>query len=793
MFDFLRELDRKRNGRVEELRVAEIQKVESFNLWSKQLSSLAVQKKEFDAVQGDFTQKQFKLKDVLADREINDWRNIFFELKEKKILLEEVSGSVQSLSEARQVLNELGRYHEKLISEMDSLSHQIQEKTAKHVILEREICLLETQFSLLKRIQDFEEVRHHLQDEEPCPLCGAREHPFAKGNIPVLDETTAALNHARVEFKQENDALSDLKIKEVETFKDIERTIQQKKECTEKIITAEACIQKGFSILSLDVSIQESESTLLCLRETNGHNLEIAMKVVQVAEGYEKEIVVLSKSLEKKREANIQSERDLQAAAHKKESDAQTVDRAKKELEMLVIQCQKALGDTLCDVSSYGFKNLSISMLDPVQFELAKRRDQWIAWQKQKTDIEKHITTSEVQIQNQNEQIRKSESELKNQQNALSALIYERDTLFRQRRELFGDKNSNDEEARLSKAIEDSEKHLEVSRQTFNSADQVLAKIKTQAEALEKAVVARAEKLITIEEEFRGQLGKFGFSTESSYQSACLPEDERKKLMHQVQQLATEEAELEARRRDKISLLETEKKKKITSLSRELLAQELECMRNSLSNVQQDVWSIKLKLENNESLRHKQQERINAIDAQERECSRWDKLHELIGSSDGKKYRNFAQGLTFEMLIGHANRQLQKMTDRYLLIKDDRQPLELNVVDNYQAGEIRSTKNLSGGENFIISLSLALGLSQMASKNVRVDSLFLDEGFGTLDEEALDTALETLSALQQYGKLIGVISHVPALKERINTQIQVIPQAGGKSVISGPGCSNLNQ
>src|SRR5690606_41713921 len=81
------------------------------------------------------------------------------------------------------------------------------------------------------------------------------------------------------------------------------------------------------------------------------------------------------------------------------------------------------------------------------------------------------------------------------------------------------------------------------------------------------------------------------------------------------------------------------------------------------------------------------------------------------------------------------NRQLQKMTDRYLLVRDAEQPLELNVIDNYQAGEVRSTKNLSGGESFIVSLALALGLSQMSSRNVRVDSLFLDEGFGTLDEE----------------------------------------------------------
>jgi len=190
-------------------------------------------------------------------------------------------------------------------------------------------------------------------------------------------------------------------------------------------------------------------------------------------------------------------------------------------------------------------------------------------------------------------------------------------------------------------------------------------------------------------------------------------------------------------------------------------------------------------------LQARQQERLQKVAAQSNECLRWDELHQIIGSADGKKFRNFAQGLTFEMLTTQANRQLRKLTDRYLLVRDALQPLELSVIDNYQAGEIRSTKNLSGGESFIVSLSLALGLSQMASRNVRVDSLFLDEGFGTLDEDALETALETLAGLRQDGKLIGVISHVAALKERIGTQIQVIPETGGRSSINGPGCRRI--
>jgi len=96
---------------------------------------------------------------------------------------------------------------------------------------------------------------------------------------------------------------------------------------------------------------------------------------------------------------------------------------------------------------------------------------------------------------------------------------------------------------------------------------------------------------------------------------------------------------------------------------------------------------------------------------------------------------------------------------------------------------------LSGGESFIVSLALALGLSRLASRNVRVDSLFLDEGFGTLDEETLETALDTLASLQQDGKLIGVISHVQALKERIRTQLSVQPISSGRSRLAGPGVS----
>jgi len=279
------------------------------------------------------------------------------------------------------------------------------------------------------------------------------------------------------------------------------------------------------------------------------------------------------------------------------------------------------------------------------------------------------------------------------------------------------------------------------------------------------------------------------FTDEHSFKEARLSYEERESLSKRARELDTEETELNTKLKDRKNRLDIEQAKKLSATSYDDLQEQASAYEDSLKKVRDEISTCKYTLHRNKEAKERLKDKQESIEAQTRLCARWSNLHDLIGSADGKKYRTFAQGLTFELMVGHANRQLEKMTDRYLLIRDDSQPLELNVVDNYQAGEIRSTRNLSGGESFIVSLTLALGLSQMASKKVRVDSLFLDEGFGTLDEETLETALESLSALQQEGKLIGIISHVSALKERINTQISITPLSGGRSTISGPGCN----
>ena len=169
------------------------------------------------------------------------------------------------------------------------------------------------------------------------------------------------------------------------------------------------------------------------------------------------------------------------------------------------------------------------------------------------------------------------------------------------------------------------------------------------------------------------------------------------------------------------------------------------------------------------------------------ELGHWSRLSGLIGSADGARFRTFAQGLTLDRLVALANTHLQRLEGgRYALQRSD-SGLGLLVVDGWQADAQRDTRTLSGGESFLVSLALALGLSDLVSHRTRIESFFLDEGFGSLDPAALDVALDALDGLNAQGKLIGVISHVEAVKERIPVQISVRKTRGlGHSVVVLP-------
>ncbi|MHA7628045.1 AAA family ATPase [Corallococcus sp. M7] len=190
---------------------------------------------------------------------------------------------------------------------------------------------------------------------------------------------------------------------------------------------------------------------------------------------------------------------------------------------------------------------------------------------------------------------------------------------------------------------------------------------------------------------------------------------------------------------------------------------------------------LRAKLIHDDDARARHGAEARALEQRRADAEVWKTLGDLIGSHDGKKFKVFAQSLTLDALLLHANAHLRELARRYRLERVPGHDLDLQVVDGDMGDEVRSVASLSGGESFLVSLALALGLASLSSETTQVETLFIDEGFGTLDPETLEVALATLDALQATGRQVGIISHVSGLAERIGVQVRVVKQGGGRS------------
>lgn len=327
-----------------------------------------------------------------------------------------------------------------------------------------------------------------------------------------------------------------------------------------------------------------------------------------------------------------------------------------------------------------------------------------------------------------------------------------------------------------------------------NQTEKLRAEIEVEKKTLQydsNTINVMTGELETAESDFAAMLREKGFDSEEQFVASCLRDNVVEELKRKKTYLDDGKKQLQALIADRTEKLNAERAKAITTqLLEELLPvyQEHEDRMNAL---RREIYSLEGALLTRKELQRELGEKETERLKQERVYSEWSALSALIGQKDGGKFRKFAQSMTLRMMIGLANDQLKNLNGRYsLTAAPDDGELKLCVIDHEQAGEVRPTENLSGGERFVVSLALALGLSQISGSRARVDSLFLDEGFGSLDDEALNTALEALGELRQReGRMIGIISHVQALKDRIPAQINVVPKREGVSVLEGVGCS----
>jgi exonuclease SbcC len=604
----------------------------------------------------------------------------------------------------------LRRKHEQICGKTSAARESLTAHLAGRLFREyrAELGHLQQKRVFLQRIATLEQDRQRLEDGKPCPLCGAVEHPYARGNEPTAD------------------------------------------------------------------TLEEQISKLNTFLE-QGHTLE---EEIAVREKKEKSIAgKLAKA-----------ETELALAEKDREQAVLDIGKAEDELEAVAVRLEEVQQTTLESLVPFGIIELPDTDVESLQKSLQKRLRQWQEQMRKKETITEKIQTIVAALELEKNSMKIVEKTLAEKNSELELIRQAINRFREQRKKLYGEKDPEKEESRLGKYLAQAEQAQQKALTAQNKQQGQLVQTNTRIAALQESTKARNTLLAKQESDFLASCTKAGFTDENDFARARLTATEKQQLEQQAKDLAAKKQRAATRIRDskaKLANLLTQEKAPLPVEDVTALRQDLQ---KSLKELREESGKVRQQLVANLAAQTKSKQQQEKITAQRREFARWEILHGLIGSADGKKYRNFAQGITFELMVAHANNQLVRMTDRYLLERD-KSALELNVIDNYQAGEVRSTKNLSGGESFIVSLALALGLSKMAGRKIQVDSLFLDEGFGTLDEEALETSLDTLASLHQQGKLIGIISHVPALQERIATRINITPVTGGKSRVTGPGCS----
>ncbi|TPE47347.1 chromosome segregation protein SMC [Maribrevibacterium harenarium] len=622
----------------------------------------------------------------------------------------DVSLANQQLEQAQQQYHLAQQQLQSELSKLNEWQQQLDQLLAGKLVREyrAEKDRYEQEAYYLRRIESLEQQRQKLKDGDPCPLCGALEHPYAHGQIPAVDAVMAQL-----QIVTELLAKADL----------LEQQITAQKA---KVEQAQQSVYAGEKHVLQNQSLVAERQALLAQGEETQHQLQR--------------------------------------------------------------QQQQATQRLLAELSAWGISQLqqdAATALEP----LKERQRLWLA-------AEDNLRYSEQQQHQLHAQIERLCATLEANRQALGELEQELQldqqrlgTLQQQRFTLFQERCPEQERNSQQQEMQNAEQALVQARAAKERAHGDLARLETQLEAVEQQQQQVVSELEDAAVRWQQGLADRQFKDESAYLAASIEANELAALQQQHHGYELRQQELATMMADRRSRLQALIEQLQDEVSQDQLESQVAEANQQMEQLREQIAQLKVSLQQHEANLVKVQSQQAALEAQQRECQRWDHLHSLIGSADGKKYRNFAQGLTFELMVAHANRQLERMSDRYLLVRDEQAPLELNIIDNYQAGDIRSTKNLSGGESFIISLALALGLSKMSSRKVRVDSLFLDEGFGTLDEDALEVALDTLASLHEEEKLIGIISHVSALKERISTQIRISPNQGGRSVVQGPGCS----
>lgn len=710
-----------------------------------------------------------------------------------------------TLSECSHLFEGYQKNTKNLSLQQQQLQQLVTEKTAAISVVEqlrkdysqqrKLIEQIEKSVKLEQQIVSLKDYRDQLQPEDACPLCGSTNHPAIESYQTITSSDSE--NQLHTEKQQlaeieEQGTKANARLVQLETqYTGIEVSISELTNALQQQVTQWSITSQPFN---WSVALDRDASAIPALFEQANTQRQNASDKYQAVEKADKTLKSAS-DLTLKQSQVLQNLRSSEGIHTEK-----TTQYLKQEVQYL----------NQLNALEQDFKNaekqLAAQLQQHGQLQNNGRDEQLPSLQDQSQWLEARLIESQSyqeavavhnklvkaiqQYTSQHESATKQLADKNEQATKLSNQLSQLESSLKQasdtRFSLFENKDCLAERNRLSDLLSYHEQNLNALEKTAQELNKTAHTLQAQLSENELSQAKQLAKRDEAQSQWDKALLDSPFESEQSFNDALLDDEEQQRLSKLKQSLDAQLERCKALQQQAAEAYELIKKLVLSDKSQEQLTLLIEEANTSITSSNKQLGEIEQVLKTDTDKREQQKSLLAEIEAQQQQYDDWNYLKSLIGSSDGKKFRVFAQGLTLDHLIYLANMQLVHLHSRYQLDRKTGEALEIEVIDTWQADAVRDTKTLSGGESFLVSLALALALSDLVSHKTKIDSLFLDEGFGTLDRETLDIALDALDNLNATGKMIGVISHVEALKERIPVQIEI-------KKMSGLGVSKLDR
>ncbi|NVK56615.1 MAG: AAA family ATPase [Alteromonadaceae bacterium] len=639
---------------------------------------------------------------------------------------------------------------------------------------------------LISQEETLMQYRAQLHQGEACPLCGGVDH--------AIDSQAVDIPQTVERKQQAEQELAHIEASGTQTRQDLDaanhhqQALEVSQAQTAQRLSEQADAWQGF-MASLGSTLAVTDKDGLQALELSKNNAVDALqtRITRIRH-------LLSDYQTAKEQFDAQQRdvdkitTDSRLLAQKETANTEALNTMQAKADAAANEQHNALTALLEHIKSQGFAPdesalpqwIAAKKADSAEYQRQLKSDEQ---QQQSIVIEENNTKTIAARLSEQRQLNEA---LHNECDAANTAII---TLTAERHELFGEASVAVVRQALNDKLQALEQHKEQCQQARNQADKALSALLSSLALLAENLAQQTTAQANQQQEWNTAFARSGFATHADFEQALLPQEERERLFARKKALDNELSRANTLVEDaaeRINALHREEKaNEWLATPKEQVSTALAEQQAKRDDVMEQKGQLEQRLRADAEQRDKQQALTAEIDKKQQEFDDVGYLHGLIGSASGDKFRKFAQGLTLDNLVYLANKQLDKLHGRYLLKRKSGEGLALSVLDTWQGDVERDTKTLSGGESFLVSLALALALSDLVSHKTSIDSLFLDEGFGTLDTETLDIALDALDNLNASGKMIGVISHIEAMKERIPTQLVVTKKSGlGTSELS---------